>query len=175
MFFSSCCVEKTIQKNRKYFWMSCPKTLWSEKSMHNWLWFKIGKIKAKDIYQLVQSQSLILIMGMEGRVAETCSRTACSGCYDREGPQMSGHHKPLLSRQPCRTDHLLLFIPHSRLGTFKVREDVTWGSTLEPKILDLQDNWKQHYPFIGVPWQKSSSSNLLPISFPPLSLTPIFG
>ena len=22
---------------------------------------------------------------------------------DREGPQMSGHHKPLLSRQPCRT------------------------------------------------------------------------
>ena len=39
-------------------------------------------------------------MGMEGRVAETCSRTACSGCYDREGPQMSGHH------------HMLLFIPH---------------------------------------------------------------
>ena len=27
-------------------------------------------------------------------------------------PQMSGHHKPLLSRQPCRTDHMLLFIPH---------------------------------------------------------------
>ena len=49
---------------------------------------------------------------MEGRVAETCSRTACSGCYDREGPQMSGHHKPLLSRQPCRTDYMLLIIPH---------------------------------------------------------------
>ena len=24
---------------------------------------------------------------------------------------MSGHHKPLLSRQPCQTDHMLLFIP----------------------------------------------------------------
>ena len=49
----------------------------------------------------------------DGReVAETCSRIACSDCNDREGPQMSGHHKPLLSRYPCRTDHMLLFIPH---------------------------------------------------------------
>ena len=45
-------------------------------------------------------------------MSETCSNTACSACNDREGPQMSGHHKPLLSRQPCRTDHMLLFIPH---------------------------------------------------------------
>ena len=41
----------------------------------------------------------------EGReVAETCIKTACSACNEREGPQMPGHHKPLLSRQPCRTD-----------------------------------------------------------------------
>ena len=36
----------------------------------------------------------------EGReVAETCSKTACSVSNEREGPQMSGHHKPLLSSE----------------------------------------------------------------------------
>ena len=71
-------------------------------------WFSLDQeiIRSQEPFTYATS------MGMEGRVAETCSRTACSGCYDREGPQMSGHHKPLLSRQPCQTDHMLLFIPH---------------------------------------------------------------
>ena len=42
--------------------------------------------------------------GKGREVAETCSKTACSACNDREGPQMSGPHKPLLSRQPSRTN-----------------------------------------------------------------------
>ena len=44
------------------------------------------------------------VNGEGGEVADTCSNTACSSCNDREGPQMSDHHKPLLSRQPRQTD-----------------------------------------------------------------------
>ena len=66
--------------------------------------------------------SFSLVVNGEGReVAETCSRTACSACNDREGPQMSGHHNPLLSRQPCQIDpQPCRTDPSSPIGTLRL-------------------------------------------------------
>ena len=90
---------------------------------------RVKWLKRKQMI-VTSKKSDSLSMGMEGRVAETCSRTACSGCYDREGPQMRSSQTPAEQAAMPNWPHAMLFIPH-------------WTSKLPDRSGDAPYEWCQ--------------------------------